>query len=576
MRPLWQEEARAHVRNEVECTLASETAVQRLRYRQRGQRALRALGKAVGAVQGERPVSVTAADAMKAYRSVKKPSYNGEGWPGFEAHLQELVEAGDVTMVQGGQNQGQNQGEATMEGGAQGSAPDQLSEESGGEEAPKGRRQPRAKKQKKKAALHPSTRRGGEPPTGNTTQSEDAAQPRVTRQSAKAQPPTEEEQAAELQRAANFILIEDNLLSKVLAAEMRKVGDDFEKYCCECPPATGAVFMCSGRCESAGMKVECGKELDEDGGYCANQRLHRGEVAEVEIKQAVNGLGCFILEAAREGQLLLEYKGEYRRREAMRGVQRYTLEVIPGVYLDAEAQGGWARFINHSCAPNAEFERWLVRGAYRVGVFARCKLVPGEEITVDYNLESLGGTGQECNCGSGVCRRAMTAPPSKGAKKRKAAPAVEQKQGSGAHGPSGRPPAARCRGCDAALRGAGNQWQTCRGCMVTCSKCLEPRELGMGGNPLLCSCETMSIPIQGPSPRATRSVRMVGALASGLEEAVEGRRRDAPRQAEAAGPPPVPGRLQARHGERHRAARAERSAPAESEGKGDKAEGLPD
>jgi hypothetical protein len=46
-----------------------------------------------------------------------------------------------------------------------------------------------------------------------------------------------------------------------------------------------------------------------------------------------------------------------------------------------------------------------VRGAYRVGVFARCVLKPGEEITVDYNLESWDGKGQECNCGNGVSQR---------------------------------------------------------------------------------------------------------------------------------------------------------------------------
>lgn len=61
--------------------------------------------------------------------------------------------------------------------------------------------------------------------------------------------------------------------------------------------------------------------------------------------------------------------------------------------------------MNHSCDPNCEMEKWNVNGLWRMAVFAKRDILPGEEITYDYNF-SLFNTdqGQECKCGSQDCR----------------------------------------------------------------------------------------------------------------------------------------------------------------------------
>lgn len=45
-----------------------------------------------------------------------------------------------------------------------------------------------------------------------------------------------------------------------------------------------------------------------------------------------------------------------------------------------------ARFVNHSCEPNCEIQKWSVNGRFRMGLFAQRDIEPGEELTYDYNF----------------------------------------------------------------------------------------------------------------------------------------------------------------------------------------------
>ena len=53
--------------------------------------------------------------------------------------------------------------------------------------------------------------------------------------------------------------------------------------------------------------------------------------------------------------------------------------------------GSAARFINHSCAPNCQTQKWLVCGALSVCIFALYDIEAGAELTYNYNLEWNGG-----------------------------------------------------------------------------------------------------------------------------------------------------------------------------------------
>ncbi len=54
------------------------------------------------------------------------------------------------------------------------------------------------------------------------------------------------------------------------------------------------------------------------------------------------------------------------------------------------AQGALGRFINHSCDPNCETQKWVVQGELAIGLFASKPIRAGTELTFDYNFERYG------------------------------------------------------------------------------------------------------------------------------------------------------------------------------------------
>lgn len=58
--------------------------------------------------------------------------------------------------------------------------------------------------------------------------------------------------------------------------------------------------------------------------------------------------------------------------------------------IEQEITGNISRFINHSCEPNAETQKWTVNGELRIGFFSTRTILAGEEITFDYRFERYG------------------------------------------------------------------------------------------------------------------------------------------------------------------------------------------
>merc|ERR1719322_2227674 len=82
----------------------------------------------------------------------------------------------------------------------------------------------------------------------------------------------------------------------------------------------------------------------------------------------------------------------------------YFMALSKDQFVDATCKGNISRFINHSCDPVAETQKWTVDGELRVGFFAKRSIARGEEITFDYKYERYGQEAQKCYCGSGNCR----------------------------------------------------------------------------------------------------------------------------------------------------------------------------
>jgi SET domain len=65
--------------------------------------------------------------------------------------------------------------------------------------------------------------------------------------------------------------------------------------------------------------------------------------------------------------------------------------------------GNYTRFINHSCAPNAQFTEFVWRGVERIIVVSK-GIEPGMEVTVDYSPSYWTNLDKVCLCGELCCR----------------------------------------------------------------------------------------------------------------------------------------------------------------------------
>ncbi len=106
----------------------------------------------------------------------------------------------------------------------------------------------------------------------------------------------------------------------------------------------------------------------------------------VEVKRSSAGLGLFARVAMKRGDFILEYTGErIKTEEADRRGGKYLFIINEKWVIDGKGRENLARYINHACKPNAEAES--DDNAKKIRVFARRKIVPGEEITYDYGKE---------------------------------------------------------------------------------------------------------------------------------------------------------------------------------------------
>jgi SET domain-containing protein len=137
---------------------------------------------------------------------------------------------------------------------------------------------------------------------------------------------------------------------------------------------------------------------------------------------AKHGTGAFASVLIRRGTRIIEYTGERithaeadARYDDDAMEQHHTLLMIVSRkwVLDAAVGGNDARFINHSCEPNAEIV--VERG--RVFIDAVADIRPGVEITYDYAYEreeedddAVATSRYPCRCGARKCRGTILLP----------------------------------------------------------------------------------------------------------------------------------------------------------------------
>ncbi len=103
------------------------------------------------------------------------------------------------------------------------------------------------------------------------------------------------------------------------------------------------------------------------------------------VARSRTGLGLFATEPIRKGKFIIEYWG---KRVLWKEVEdedqnRYFFDLNTRWAIDGADRRNTARYINHSCKPNAE--PYEVKG--KIKIYARRMIQPGEEITYDYGKE---------------------------------------------------------------------------------------------------------------------------------------------------------------------------------------------
>ncbi|MBU3668335.1 MAG: SET domain-containing protein [Candidatus Taylorbacteria bacterium] len=124
----------------------------------------------------------------------------------------------------------------------------------------------------------------------------------------------------------------------------------------------------------------------------------------VRVGKSSAGLGLYAVEEIPKGICFIEYFGRViKGQEEYTSRSKYLFEVHSRKTIDGRQRDNIARYINHSCRPNAEPETH--KG--RVYIFSRRKILPGEEITYDYGKEyweeHIGK--EKCRCPKCVLKR---------------------------------------------------------------------------------------------------------------------------------------------------------------------------
>ena len=114
-----------------------------------------------------------------------------------------------------------------------------------------------------------------------------------------------------------------------------------------------------------------------------------------EVRRASAGRGLFARITFKRNEKIIQYLGEEVLFESARNT-KYLIEVDETTVIDGSCHTNKARYINHSCKPNAQ--AYIVDR--EVFIHAKRRIAPGEEITIDYGedywKEHIASKGCRC------------------------------------------------------------------------------------------------------------------------------------------------------------------------------------
>ncbi|KAH6804999.1 histone-lysine N-methyltransferase ASHH3 [Perilla frutescens var. hirtella] len=200
----------------------------------------------------------------------------------------------------------------------------------------------------------------------------------------------------------------------------RRLEDD--GIFCSCCLSAGSSGVCGKDCLCSMLMSSCSSGC-KCGNSCLNKPFHQRPVKKMKtVKTEKCGMGVVAEEDINQGDFVIEYVGEViddktceERLWKMkhRGETNFYLcEINRDMVIDATYKGNKSRYINHSCCPNTEMQKWMIDGETRIGIFATRDIKKGEYLTYDYQFVQFGAD-QDCYCGAAGCRKKLGVKPNK-------------------------------------------------------------------------------------------------------------------------------------------------------------------
>ncbi|XP_013913928.1 PREDICTED: histone-lysine N-methyltransferase SETD2 isoform X3 [Thamnophis sirtalis] len=225
------------------------------------------------------------------------------------------------------------------------------------------------------------------------------------------------EYAKEGKMPCYFDLIEENVY--LTERKKNKSHRDIKRMLCECPTVSKEELAqgeaaCGEDCLNRLLMIECSSRCP-NGEHCSNRRFQRKQHADVEViltekkgwgLRAAKDLpsNTFVLEYCGEVLDHKEFKTRVKEYARSKNIHYYFMALKNDEIIDATQKGNCSRFMNHSCEPNCETQKWTVNGQLRVGFFTTKLVTSGSELTFDYQFQRYGKEAQKCFCGSTNCR----------------------------------------------------------------------------------------------------------------------------------------------------------------------------
>jgi SET domain-containing protein len=119
-----------------------------------------------------------------------------------------------------------------------------------------------------------------------------------------------------------------------------------------------------------------------------------------EVKRTKTGLGLFAVEPIPKGKRIIEYTGPFIANEEVETKNgKYFFGLNSKWSIDGSPRENLARYVNHSCRPNAE----AYISKRRVWIWSKKNIPAGAEITYDYGKEYFEGIIEPIGCGCEKC-----------------------------------------------------------------------------------------------------------------------------------------------------------------------------